>query len=66
MRVPIGSRLLSTSTTELSSKRMYEPSERPISFLVLTITALWICFFLTRAPGSASFTDTTMMSPMEA
>src|SRR5262245_22284286 len=66
MRVPIGSELASSSTTELSSKRMYEPSGRAISLRVRTITALCTCFFFTRLFGSASLTDTLMMSPTVA
>src|SRR5262249_34470425 len=63
---PIGSRALSMSTAELVSKRMYEPSVRPISFAVRTITAFITSPFFTLAFGMASFTDTTMTSPIEA
>src|SRR6185369_1399190 len=66
MRVPIGSRWLSISTAELLSKRMYEPSGRPTSFAVRTITAFITSPFFTLAFGIASFTDTTMTSPMDA
>ena len=66
MRVPIGSRALSTSTAALSSKRMYEPSARTMPFFVRTTTARRTSPFLTRAFGIASFTETTMMSPIDA
>jgi len=40
IRVPRGSSLLFNNTAALSSKRIYEPSLRRISFFVLTTTAL--------------------------
>src|ERR1700687_332251 len=45
---------------------MYDPSARPTSFVVRTITAFVTSPFLTLAFGIASFTDTTMMSPSDA
>src|SRR5438132_1504555 len=45
---------------------MYEPSGRRRSFAVRTTTALTTSPFFTGAPGSASFTDATMMSPIPA
>src|SRR5207244_1144836 len=63
---PIGSRALSMSTAELVSKRMYEPSVRPTSFAVRTMTAFMTSPFFTLAFGIASLTETTMMSPIEA
>ena len=39
MRVPIGSLSLLSSTAELSSNRMYDPSGRTISLAVRTMTA---------------------------
>jgi hypothetical protein len=66
MRVPSGSRWLSINTAALSSKRMYEPSLRPMARTVRTTTALRTSPFLTRAFGMASFTLTTITSPIVA
>src|SRR5262249_16788136 len=63
MRVPRGSLSSLISTTAFSSKRMYEPSLRRPSFTARTTTAFATSPFLTAAPGIASFTDTTTMSP---
>ena len=56
MRVPMTSLLLSMSTAAFSSKRMYEPSRRPMFFFVRTITARRTSPFFTRAFGIASDT----------
>src|SRR6266545_5572812 len=66
IRVPTGSRWLSNRTAELVSKRMYDPSERPISFAVRTITARMTSPFFTLALGIASLIDTTISSPTDA
>src|SRR5215510_11222338 len=66
IRVPTGSRWLSNKTAELVSKRMYEPSGRPISFAVRTITARMTSPFFTLAFGIASLIDTTISSPTDA
>src|SRR5690606_11673597 len=66
MRVPTGSRWLSISTAALSSNLMYEPSGRATPLAVRTTTALRTSPFFTRPFGIASFTDTTMTSPIEA
>jgi hypothetical protein len=66
MRVPIGSPWASINTAALRSNRIAVPSERLISFAVRTITALCTSPFFTRPRGIASFTDTTMTSPIEA
>src|SRR3989344_2929439 len=59
---PRGS-LPSTITTALSLNLMEVPSFLLYSFLCLTITALATSFFLTVFLGSASFTETTIISP---
>src|SRR5512134_2769036 len=61
IRVPIGSRWLLMTTPEFPSKRMYEPSGRPTSLAVRTMTALTTSPFFTFELGRASFTDATMM-----
>src|SRR3954469_19473955 len=66
MRVPTGSICGLISTAALRSKRITEPSTRLISFDTRTITAFITSPFLTRPRGIASFTDTTMTSPMVA
>src|SRR3954449_405680 len=66
MRVPRGSPLSRMITAAFSSKRMWEPSGRRRSLTVRTMTALTTSPFFTPAPGSASFTVATMMSPMPA
>src|SRR4029078_7892341 len=66
MRVPTGSFCGLISTAALRSKRMIEPSMRLMSFDTRTITAFITSPFLTRPRGIASFTDTTMTSPMVA
>src|SRR5208282_905530 len=66
MRVPTGSICGVISTAALRSKRMIEPSGRLMSLAMRTITAFITSPFLTRPRGIASFTETTMMSPMVA
>src|SRR5436309_1822082 len=66
MRVPLGLFLSCRITAALSSKRMYEPSGRPYSLAVRTMTALTTSPFLTEPPGVASLTDATITSPTEA
>src|SRR4051812_45469069 len=66
MRVPTGSICGLISTAALLSKRMTEPSGRLISLRIRTTTAFITSPFLTRPRGAASFTDTTMTSPMVA
>src|SRR3984957_10578878 len=66
MRVPTGSICGLISTAALRSKRMTEPSARLMSLAIRTITAFITSPFLTRPRGIASFTDTTMTSPMVA
>src|SRR6202000_422641 len=66
IRVPLGSSWLFNKTAALSSKRMYEPSLRRISFLVLTTTAFETVPFLMLPDGRALFTVTTILSPIEA
>src|SRR5690349_20255315 len=66
MRVPMGSRSLLMSTAEFPSNLMKLPSARPTSRLVRTMTALATSPFFTLLFGSASRTETTMMSPMLA
>src|ERR1039458_5698173 len=61
MRVPTGSICGVISTAALRSKRMTEPSARLMSLAIRTTTA-----FITRPRGMASFTETTMTSPMVA
>src|SRR6185437_9536901 len=66
MRVPTGSFCGVISTAALRSKRMTEPSARLMSLEMRTITARITSPFLTRPRGIASFTETTMTSPMVA
>src|SRR5579872_1399545 len=66
MRVPTGSICGLISTAALRSKRMTEPSGRWISLRTRTTTAFITSPFLTRPRGIASFTETTMTSPMVA
>src|SRR5256885_15103312 len=66
MRVPTGSICGLISTAALRSKRMIEPSGRLISFEIRTTTAFITSPFLTRPRGIASFTETTITSPMVA
>src|SRR5881394_1216419 len=66
MRVPTGSICGLISTAALRSKRMMEPSGRLISFEIRTTTAFMTSPFFTRPRGMASFTDTTITSPMVA
>src|ERR1700691_956050 len=66
IRVPTGSICGLISTAALRSKRMIEPSARLMSLATRTITAFITSPFLTRPRGIASFTETTMTSPMVA
>jgi hypothetical protein len=66
MRVPIGSFCASISTALLVSKRITLPSRRRTPRRVRTITAFMTEPFFTLLFGSASRTETTMMSPMVA
>src|SRR5256714_14850660 len=66
MRVPTGSICGLISTAALRSKRMIEPSGRLMSFEMRTTTAFITSPFFTRPRGIASFTDTTITSPMVA
>src|SRR6202521_2490390 len=66
MRVPTGSFCGVIRTAALRSKRMTEPSARLMSLEMRTTTAFITSPFLTRPRGIASFTETTMMSPMVA
>src|SRR5262245_41437084 len=66
MRVPTGSICGLISTAALRSKRMIEPSGRLMSFEIRTTTAFITSPFLTRPRGMASFTDTTITSPIVA
>src|SRR6266478_3219556 len=66
MRVPTGSDWLLISTAALRSKRMTEPSARRMSLRTRTTTAFITSPFFTRPRGMASFTETTMTSPMVA
>src|SRR6201997_4342268 len=66
MRVPTGSIWALISTAALRSKRMTEPSTRRMSLRTRTTTAFITSPFFTRPRGIASFTDTTMMSPIVA
>src|SRR3984885_1475542 len=66
MRVPTGSICGLISTAALRSKRIIEPSARLMSLAIRTITAFITSPFLTRPRGIASFTETTMTSPMVA
>jgi hypothetical protein len=62
IRVALGSHLSSIITQALSSNLIKLPSERAISFAVLTIMAFTTFFFLIHPFGSAFFTATTMIS----
>src|SRR5262245_56579913 len=66
MRVPTGSICGLISTAALRSKRMMEPSGRLMSFEIRTTTAFMTSPFFTRPRGMASFTDTTITSPIVA
>src|SRR5476649_490879 len=66
MRVPTGSICGVISTAALRSKRMTEPSARLMSLAMRTTTAFITSPFFTRPRGMASFTETTMTSPMVA
>src|SRR6186713_2655221 len=66
MRVPTGSICGLISTAALLSKRITEPSGRLMSLRMRTTTAFITSPFLTRPRGIASFTETTMTSPMVA
>src|ERR1700691_4313491 len=66
IRVPTGSICGVISTAALRSKRMIEPSARLMSLEMRTMTAFITSPFLTRPRGIASFTETTMTSPMVA
>src|SRR5262249_21903048 len=66
IRVPTGSICGLISTAALRSKRMTEPSARLMSLRMRTTTAFITSPFLTRPRGIASFTETTMTSPMVA
>ena len=55
-----------SSTAAVSSNRMYEPAGRRRSVTVRTMTALTTSPRFTPAPGMASFTVATMMSPIPA
>jgi hypothetical protein len=66
IRVPRGSPSCLISTAAFSSNRMYEPSGRRFSFAVRTTTALTTSPRFTPAPGMASLTVATMVSPMPA
>src|SRR5215470_1754830 len=66
MRVPTGSICGLISTAALRSKRMIEPSARLMSFEMRTTTAFITSPFLTRPRGIASFTETTITSPIVA
>src|SRR6202165_1071649 len=66
MRVPTGSICGLMRTAALRSNRMTEPSGRWMSLRPRTTTAFITSPFFTRPRGIASFTDTTMTSPMVA
>ena len=66
MRVPIGSPCGLTNTAAFRSKRIKLPSGLRTPLAVRTTTALISWPFLTRPRGIASFTLTTMVSPIEA
>ena len=66
MRVPISSRLGSSSTAALLSKRITEPSARRTPLRVRTMTASQTSPFFTFPRGIASLTLTLMTSPMPA
>src|SRR5580704_6440085 len=66
IRVPTGSICGLISTAALRSKRIIEPSGRLMSLAIRTITAFITSPFFTRPRGMASFTETTITSPMVA
>src|SRR6202167_4348293 len=66
MRVPTGSICGLISTAALRSKRIIEPSGRLMSLEMRTMTAFITSPFFTRPRGIASFTETTITSPMVA
>src|SRR5207253_4868161 len=66
MRVPRGCIWSLMRTAAFSSKRMYDPSGRRFSFLVRTTTHFTTSPFFTAAPGIASLTVATKMSPIDA
>src|SRR3954470_11748206 len=66
MRVPRGCCWSLMRTAAFSSNLMYEPSGRRFSFFPRTTTHLTTSPFLTAAPGMASLTVATKMSPIEA
>src|SRR5580658_6252527 len=66
IRVPTGPICGLISTAALRSKRIIEPSGRLMSLAIRTITAFITSPFFTRPRGMASFTETTITSPMVA
>src|SRR6202043_671932 len=66
MRVPTGSIWGLISTAAVRSKRMIEPSARRMSLRTRTTTAFMTSPFFTRPRGMASFTETTITSPIVA
>src|SRR3954447_7775153 len=66
IRVPTGSICGLISTAAFLSKRITEPSGRLMSLRTRTTTAFMTSPFLTRPRGIASFTETTMTSPIVA
>src|SRR5450759_394673 len=66
MRVPTGSIWGVMSTAALRDSRMTDPSARLMSLRMRTTTAFITSPFFTRPRGIASFTETTMTSPMVA
>src|SRR5262249_29606295 len=66
MRVPTGSICGLIRTAAFRSKRMIEPSARLMSLEMRTTTAFMTSPFFTRPRGMASFTETTITSPMVA
>ena len=66
IRVPTGSFCLLTMTAADLSKRMTEPSLRMMSLAVRTTMARTTSPFFTRPRGMASFTEATIVSPIEA
>ena len=66
IRVPMGSPLFASSTAAFSSNLTGVSSGRLIALTVRTTTALSTSPFLTFAWGMASFTVTTIISPIRA
>src|SRR3954469_13534523 len=66
MRVPRGLLPAVRITAALSSNRMWDPSARPYSLAVRTITARTTSPFLTEPPGTACLTEATITSPTPA